>query len=140
MEPEDVVHVLRRLREALVPEGIILDLQVIRPHPLVEVDGTVLCEIDGSSLFVGADAARGAVDLLVAEQMLEEEALDDHDVLKHYVNGAALVDDFETSERKIPGQAISRLRALERECVVRERCRVRRLRRVDPAPHVALGA
>jgi hypothetical protein len=61
-------------------------------------------------------------------------------VLKHYVNGAALVDDFETSERKIPGQAISRLRALERECVVRERCRVRRLRRVDPAPHVALGA
>jgi len=33
------VHVLRRLREALVPEGIVLDLQVIRPHPLVEVDG-----------------------------------------------------------------------------------------------------
>ena len=126
------MHVLRRLREALVPEGIVLDLQVIRPHPLVEVDGTVLCEIDGSSLFVGADAAQAAVDLLVAEQLLEEEAVDDHDVRKHYVNGAALVAAFETSERTIPAEAIPGLQAVERECVMRERCRVRRLRRVEP--------
>jgi hypothetical protein len=131
VEPEDVVHVLRRLREALVPEGIVLDLQVIRPHPLVEVNDTFLCEIDGSSLFVGADAARAAVDLLIAERLLEEEAADDHDVRKHYVNGAALVSAFETSDRNIPAEAIPRLRRLERECVVRERCRVRRLRRVD---------
>jgi len=132
VEPEDVVHVLRRLREALVPEGVVLDLQVIRPHPVVEVDRTVLCEIDGSSLFVGADAARAAVDLLIAERLLEEEATDDHDVRKHYVNGAALVDDFETSDRKIPAEAIPSLQAIGRECVVWERCRVRRLRRVDP--------
>ena len=126
------MHVLRRLREALVPEGVVLDLQVIRPHPVVEVDRTVLCEIDGSSLFAGADAARAAVDLLIAERLLEEEAADDHDVRKHYVNGAALVDDFETGDRKIPAQAIPRLQAIGRECAVRERCRVRRLRRVDP--------
>jgi hypothetical protein len=127
------VHVLRRLREALVPEGIVLDLQVIRPHPLVETDGRVLCEIDGSSLFVGADAARAAVDLLIAERLLEEVAVDDHDVLKHYEDGSALLEDFADSDRKIPTGAILRLQAIERECVVRERCRVRRLRRVDPA-------
>jgi len=125
------VHVLRRLREALVPEGIVLDLQVIRPHPLVEVDGRVLCEIDGSPLFVGADAACAAVDLLVGEQLLEEEAVDDHDVLKHYETGAALVDDFASSERTIPAEAVRSLPAIESECVVRERCRLRRLRRVD---------
>ena len=125
------MHVLRRLREALVPEGIVLDLQVIRPHPLVEVDGAVVCEIDGSPLFVGADAARAAVDLLIAERLLEEEAVDDHDVLKHYTSGAALVEDFADSDRKIPAEAIPRLHAIERECVVRERCRVRRLRRLD---------
>ena len=125
------MHVLRRLREALVPEGIVLDLQVIRPHPLVEVDGRVLCEIDGSSLFVGADAACAAVDLLVGEQLLEEEAVDDHDVLKHYETGAALVDDFASSERTIPAEAVRSLQAIESECVVRERCRLRRLRRVD---------
>ena len=130
MEPEDVVHVLRRLREALVPEGIVLDLQVIRPHPLVEVNDTFLCEIDGSSLFVGADAARAAVDLLIAERLLVEEAADDHDVRKHYIDGATLVADFETGGRKIPVAAIPVLQAVERECVVRERCRVRRLRRV----------
>ena len=125
------MHVLRRLREALVPEGIVLDLQVIRPHPLVEVDGRVLCEIDGSPLFVGADAACAAVDLLVGEQLLEEEAVDDHDVLKHYETGAALVDDFASSERTIPAEAVRSLPAIESECVVRERCRLRRLRRVD---------
>ena len=128
------MHVLRRLRETLVPEGIVLDLQVIRPHPLVEVDGTVLCEIDGSSLFVGADAARAAVDLLIAEQLLKQEAVDDHDVRNHYSDGVALVADFETGGRKIPVAAIPLLQAVERECVVRERCRVRRLRRIDPAP------
>jgi hypothetical protein len=124
------VHVLRRLRGALVPEGIVLDLQVILPHPLVEADRRALCEIDGSSLFVGADAARGAVDLLIAERLLEEESVDDHDVMKHYVTGAALVEDYESSARKIPVEAIPRLQELEQECVVRERCRLRRLRRV----------
>jgi hypothetical protein len=48
MEPEDVVHVLRRCREALAPEGLVLDLQVVRPGPRVECDGRVLCEIDDS--------------------------------------------------------------------------------------------
>jgi len=133
------VYVLRRLLDTLAPEGIVLDLQVIRPHPLVEVDGTVLCEIDGSSLFVGADAARAAVDLLVAEQLLEDEAVDDHDVRKHYIDGAALVTDFETGERKIPVAAIPLLQAVQRECVVRERCRVRRLRQIDAALHRGLG-
>ena len=127
------MYVLRRLLGALIPGGIVLDLQVIRPHPRVEVDGTILCEIDGTPLFVWADAARDAVDLLVAERLLEEEALDDHDVRKHYANGAALVADFETSERNIPVDALPRLLAVDRECVVRERCRVRRLRAVDLA-------
>ena len=122
------MDVLRRLREALVPDGIVLDLQVIRPHPQVEADGRVLCVADGSSLFAGADAARAAVDLLIAEGLLVEEEVDGHDVLKHYENGAALVEDWEPKPRKLPTDAIPLLRALERECVVRERCRLRRLR------------
>ena len=124
------MHVLRRFREALVPEGIVLDLQVIRPHPLVEVDGRVLCEIDGSPLFAGADAARAAVDLLVAERLLHEEAVDDHDVLKDYDDGKALVEDFAAGARKLPPEAVPILRAIARSCVVRERCRLRRLRRL----------
>src|SRR5712691_2061700 len=114
MEPEDVVHVLRRFRAALVPDGIVLDLQVIRPNPGVEVDGRVLCEIEGSPLFAGADAARAAVDLLVAERLLVEEAVDDHDVLNHYESGAALVEDFAPKKRKLPAEAVPLLQAIER--------------------------
>jgi hypothetical protein len=128
MPPEDVVHVLSRFRAALVPEGLLLDLQVIRPDPVVEVDGAVVCEIDGSALFVTADAAAAAVDAMVDAGMLVEEAVDDHDVLKHYATGPELVEDFEPRNRKLPAVAIPLLRATDQECVVRERCRLRRLR------------
>jgi SAM-dependent methyltransferase len=130
--PEDVVHVLRRCQEALVPDGLVLDLQVIPPDPRIETDGQVFTVADGSPLFVGADAARAAVDLLIAEGLLVEEAVDDHDVLKHYESGAALVEDWAPKERKLPAEAVPLLQTIDRECVVRERCRLRRLRRVEP--------
>jgi hypothetical protein len=127
VQPEDVVHVLRNMVEAVKPGGVVLDLQVVRPDPLVEADGRVLCEIDGKPLFRTADAAAAAVDDFVAAGRLREEAVDDHDVLQHYVNGAELVDDFAGKLRRIPGDAVPRLRALTRPCVLRERCRLRRL-------------
>jgi hypothetical protein len=42
---------------AVRPGGIILDLQVIRPDPRVELDRELICEIDGRPLFAKADAA-----------------------------------------------------------------------------------
>jgi hypothetical protein len=128
METEDVVHVLRRFREALVPQGLMLDLQVIRPHPVVEAGGRVVCEIDGSALFRTADGATEQVDAMVEAGLLSEEAVDDHDVRKHYSTGADLVDDFARSPRDLPSDWIPRLAATDREYVVRERCRTRRLR------------
>jgi hypothetical protein len=124
------VHVLRNMVDAVKPGGVVLDLQVIRPNPLVEAGGRVLCEIDGEPLFRYADAATGAVDAFVAEGRLVEEAIDDHDVLKHYDNGADLVDAFAESERAIPVEAIPRVRAVTRPCMTRERCRLRRLVRI----------
>lgn len=105
-----------------------LDLQVIRPHPVVEIDGKTICEIDGSPLFVTADAAAAGVDAMVEAGLLVEEAVDDHDVLKHYSSGAELADDFESSMRDLPAEWIPHLKEIERELVVRERCRTRRLR------------
>jgi hypothetical protein len=125
------VDVLRRMLEALHPGGIVLDLQVIRPNPQVEVDGRVVCEIDGEPLFRWADAATAAVDARVEADDLVEEAVDDHDVRKHYPDGADLVDDFATKERRLPEAAVPMLRAIQQPLVVRERCRLRRLRVVD---------
>ena len=121
------MDVLRNMFNAVRPGGLLLDLQVIRPNPRVECDGRVLCEIDGEPLFQQADAATAAVDDLVAAGRLVEQAVDDHDVRKHYKTGADLVDDFTDKERKLPYDALPSLRALSRPCVVREHCRLRRL-------------
>jgi hypothetical protein len=121
------VHVLRNMVEAVKPGGLVLDLQVIRPNPTVEVDGRVVCEIDGEPLFRTADAATAAIDALVLDGRLIEQAVDDHDVRQHYANGAELVEDFADKQRQLPDNAVPRLLALAQPCVVRERCRLRRL-------------
>ena len=127
MEPEDVVHVLNTMVEAVIPGGAVFDLQVIRPNPIVESDDRALCEVDGESLLRKADAAARAVDSLVGAGRLIEEAVDDHDVRKHYRTGSDLVEDFAGKERRLSEDAIAGLNALIRPCVVRERCRLRRL-------------
>ena len=122
------MHVLRNMISSVKPGGLALDLQVIRPNPRVEVDGQLVCEIDGQPLFRLADAAAAAVDAAVDDGRLREEAVDDHDVRKHYRTGADLVDDFAGKERKLPADAVPTVRAVTHPCVVRERCRLRRLR------------
>jgi hypothetical protein len=118
--------------EAVKPGGLVLDLQVIRPNPRVEVDARVVCEIDGEPLFRLADAAAAAVDQFVVEGRLLEEAVDDHDVRKHYRTGADLVADFASKERKLSADAVPTVRAFARPSVVLERCRLRRLRTASP--------
>jgi hypothetical protein len=123
------VDVLRNMVEAVKAGGLVLDLQVIRPNPRIEVGGRFVCEIDGKPLFRQADAATAAVNAAIARRILTEEAADDHDVRKHYPSGGNLVDDFATKERRLPDDAIPALRAIVAPCIVRERCRLRRLRR-----------
>jgi hypothetical protein len=122
------VDVLGRMLEAPTPGGIVLDLQVIRPDPKVELDGRVVCEIDGEPLFRMADAATAAVDARIAAGDLVEEAVDDHDVRKHYSHGAEVVEDVADSIRHLPVAAVPVVRAIEQPLAVRERCRLRRLR------------
>ena len=42
---------LRNMLRAVAPGGAVLDLQVIRPNPVIVVDGAVVAEIDGEPLF-----------------------------------------------------------------------------------------
>jgi hypothetical protein len=90
-----------------------------------------VCEIDGGPLFATADPAAEAIDAMIEAGLLVEEAHDDHDVRRHYESGAELVADCEGSRRDLPAEWIPRLLELEEPCVVRERCRTRRLRRSD---------
>ncbi len=122
------MHVLRNMIEAVEPGGLVLDLQVIRPNPVVEVAGKKVCEIDGEPLFAKADAATAAVDAAVAAGRLVEEAVDDHDVRKHYSSGADLIDDFADKRRRVPEEAVPQLLTLADPLTMREHCRLRRLR------------
>ncbi len=124
------MHVLRRFREAVERGGILLDLQVIRPHMRIESEGRLIYVADGSPLFEWADAARAAADLLVAEGLLVEDAADDHDVLKHYDSGADLIANWPPKQVKPSTETAAFFRAMPVECVSRERCRLRKLRRV----------
>ena len=127
------MDVLGRMFEALRPGGIVLDLQVIRPNPRVEVDGRLVCEIDGEPLFRWADAAVAAVNGRIAAGDLVEEAVDDHDVRKHYADGADMVDAWADKKRQLPASAVPVVRAIQQPMVVREQCRLRRLRAVPKA-------
>ncbi|HEX5582283.1 hypothetical protein [Gaiella sp.] len=122
------MYVLGQMVAAVKPDGQVLDLQVIRPNPVVEVDGRVVCEIDGRPLFVMADAATAAVDEHVRRGLLMEEEVDDHDVREHYTDGVDLIAAYATKRRRLPRDELQALRALAGSCAVRERCRLRRLR------------
>lgn len=131
MEREDVVHVLHRFRRALVPGGTILDLQAIAPGPVAEMDGDVVCRLEGGTLLEDAAAAAAVIDEEIARGLLREEAVDDHDVLRHFSTGASLVEHFRTRPRSVPASAVPVLEASARPYVVREACRLRRLRRTE---------
>lgn len=75
-----------------------------------------------------ADAATAAVDARIAAGDLVEEAVDDHDVRKHYSDGAELVEDVAASKRRFPQEVVPVVGAIDQPLVVRERCRLRRLR------------
>ena len=121
------MNVLRRMIDAAEPGGLILDLQVVRPDPYVELDGRVIARMEGEPLFEWADAATTAVDARIAAGDLVEQAVDDHDVRKHYSDGADLVEDVAASRRRFPDEIVPVLQRIERPVVVRERCRLRRL-------------
>ena len=121
------MYVLRNMIDAVKPGGLILDLQVMRPNPVIEAAGRVVCEIDGEPLFRRADTAATALDVAAREGVLSEEARDDHDVREHFTDGEELIEAFAERERELPVPEVPTLRRLGR-CAVRERCRLRKFR------------
>jgi hypothetical protein len=122
------VNVLRNMVAAVKPGGLVLDLQVIRPDPVVESGEERICEIWGEPIFATADAATAAVEAAIARGLLAQEAVDDHQVRTHFPTGLDLIDEFAGKKRRIPEEALPRLLATAGLVTVRERCRLRRLR------------
>lgn len=121
------MHVQRRFLKAVVPGGILLDLQIIPPYPRVEAQGKVIHLVHGGEVFDWALAAGAALDRLVDEGRLLDEAYLDHDVLSHYENGAVLCANWPSKLATLPPEVTSLLSAVSTICVLRERCRLRKL-------------
>ena len=134
------MNALSRMIEAVKPGGLILDLQVIRPNPKVELNGRVVAEIDAEPLFRWADAATAAIDARIEAGALVEEAVDDHEVCKHYTDGAELVQDVAGSKRRFPEDVVPSVAAIGEHVVTRELCRLRRLRVRGHADDAATAA
>jgi hypothetical protein len=118
---------------AVKPGGLVLDLQVIRPDPVIESDDERICEIWGEPIFATADAATAAIDTAIAAGLLAQEAVDDHQVRTHFPTGPDLVEDFADAKRRIPEEALPKLLATVAPVTMREHCRLRRLRVLQKA-------
>lgn len=57
-------------------------------------------------LFRWAEAAIAAVDARIEAEDLLEEAIDDHDVRKHYSDVAELVENVARSKRRLPEEVV----------------------------------
>jgi hypothetical protein len=115
------------MMKALRPGGTILDLQILRPSPRMEVGDTVVCEIEAEQLFRRADAAAAAIDAEIGRGRLIEEAVDDHDTCTHFADGAELVAETKDKLVRLPEASIPELLAMAQPCIRRDRCRLRRL-------------
>ena len=147
------MNALSQMIEAAAPAGLILDLQVIRPDPFVELDGEVVARIDGEELFAWADTATAAVALAIAaygivlphttlhsrgslpEHRVSSQvpirivdSLEGIQIRKHYSDGADLVEDVAGSKRRLPDEVVPLVQIIDRPLVVRESCRLRGLR------------
>jgi hypothetical protein len=126
------VNVLSNVVAAVKPGGLVLDLQIVPPDPVVESGEQRICDIWGEPAFAMAAAATAAVEAAIRTGLLAEEAVDDHQVRTHFQTGPELIDHFVDKQRRIPEEAVPQLLATPGPVTIRERCRLRRLRVLQP--------
>lgn len=131
MEPEGVVDVLRKLLQALVPGGVVVDLTAVPPNAQVEVDGAVLGELDGSAFFPRAEEATAGLDALAHEGLLLLEGEERLSILVRYPTGRDAVEDVEQrTYTRMPAELARRVKAIAEPVPIREHSLVRAFRKL----------
>lgn len=106
-----------------------LDLTTVPPAGSAEVGGVVLGRLDQAAFLERAALTEQAVDQLVAEGMLVEEASLSLDVLKHFDSGAEAIADMESRPvSRLPADLRAALEPVTEPVVERSWCLLRRLR------------
>lgn len=89
------MRVLRHVHRSTRPDGLVLDLTTVPPAAVIEHAGEVLGSLDQAAFLERAARTEAAVDALIAEGLLAEEASLSHAVLKHFGSAAELVADLD---------------------------------------------
>lgn len=130
MPLESVVHALHQIHAALVPGGLVLDMQPVAPRPPVEADGKRLGSLDMREWRrLTIDPVAELVDDAIAGGLFGEQGERRYEVLETFDDGKELV----ATVREWTGTKISRSLAalVERSAPplkIREGVRLRLLR------------
>ena len=125
------MDVLRRLLQALVPGGIVVDLIAVPPPERVEVGDEVLGELDQSRAIPRWLRTAAGLDALVEEGLLGAEGEEPLSVLVRFPTGRDAVDDVaQRTFTRMPAELARRVGAIEGPVAIREHSLVRRFRRL----------
>ena len=128
------MRVLRHVHRLTEPGGLALDLTTVPPAAVIEHAGVVLGSLEQVEFLDRAARTEAAVDALIAEGLLAEEASLAHAVLKHFGSAAELVEDLDQRPASNLPSALRRiLDGVEGPVAERSFCLLRRLR-VLPGP------
>jgi hypothetical protein len=123
------VHALRKIHEALVPEGILLDMHPIPPSTRAEVGGRGLGEFDDAEfmdIVRATEAPLNKGDLFVLEAELE------FDWLERFDSSEELLEDVGLWEGcRIPETLAAAIREAEPPIDIWEHVVLRRFRAAD---------
>jgi len=121
------VHALRQIHQALVPEGVLLDMHPIPPSTRAEVHGQSLGEFDDAGFMevvASAEAKIGASGLFIFESELEFEYRERYDDAAELVQDVK--DDWEGCS--IPPELEQRILAAGEPVDIWERVVLRKFR------------
>jgi hypothetical protein len=125
------VNALRNVHEALVPEGVLLDMHPIPPATRAEVDGRSLGEFDDSEFMETVARTEAGLDQTVADGLFVFETEVEFDWLERFDSGEELIEDVESwGDVRIPEELAARIRSAEPPVDLWERVVLRRFRAV----------
>jgi hypothetical protein len=123
------VHALRRIHEALVPEGILLDMHPIPPSTRAEVSGRSLGDFDDSEFMDTVAQTEAALGQTVTGGLFAFEAELEFDWLERFDSGEELIEDVESwGDVRIPKDLAARIRSAKPPIDIWERVVLRRFR------------
>jgi hypothetical protein len=123
------VHALRNVHQALVPDGMLLDMHPIPPSTRVEVDGRSLGELDDAEFMEAVAQTEAGLEETVAEGLFVFETEREFDWLERFDSGQELIEDVESwGDVRIPERVAARILSAEPPVDLWERVVLRRFR------------